>query len=174
MGSMDQRDLLTDATRRPVESARAVLSDVSAETLHAMPGGGNSVAWLIWHAARQQDAQIAHLKAAPQVWDAGWAGRLGVARGADEIGFGDSAEEVASLRIADPAELLAYLEAVVEAAVAYLSGLDAADLDFVVDTNWTPPVTRGVRIVSTIDDAVAHVAQAAYARGVVEGWRVGY
>ena len=24
------------------------------------------------------------------------------------------------------------------------------------------------------DDAVAHVAQAAYARGVVEDWRVGY
>lgn len=171
---MDQRDLLTDAARRPVDSARTVLADVSDETLHATPGGANSIAWLIWHAARQQDAQIAHLRGSHQVWEAGWAGRLGVNRGSDDIGFGDSSEQVAALRISDPGEVLAYLEAVVQDAVAYIASLSDEDLDFVVDTNWTPHVTRGVRIMSTIDDAVAHVAQAAYARGVVEDWRLGY
>lgn len=174
MGSMHQADLLTDAARRPVDSAKAVLADISAETLHAMPGGSNSIAWLVWHAARQQDAQISHLSGEAQVWEAGWEERLGVARGADDIGFGDTPEEVAALRIVEPSELLAYLEAVVSAVVAYVIPLDAAALGEVVDHNWDPPVTRGVRVISTIDDAVAHVAQAAYARGVVEGWRVGY
>ncbi|HNV11243.1 MAG TPA: DUF664 domain-containing protein [Propionibacteriaceae bacterium] len=47
-------------------------------------------------------------------------------------------------------------------------------MDVVIDTRWDPPVTRGVRLVSVIDDAVAHVGQAAYARGVVEGWSIGY
>ncbi|MCC2594621.1 DinB family protein [Tessaracoccus sp. OS52] len=173
---MDHIQILSDAARRPVESARAVLDGIGQETLHAMPGGrGNSVAWLIWHAARQQDAQLAHLKGSRQVWqDGGWATRLGVGRGDDEIGFGDGAAEVERLRIADPAELLAYLSDVVEAAVDYIAGLTPAQLSEVVDTSWDPPVTRGVRIISTIDDAVAHVAQAAYARGIVEGWRVGY
>lgn len=171
---MHQRELLTDAARRPLESARAVLTDISQETLHAMPGGGNSIAWLVWHAARQQDSQIAHLRGEPQVWEDGWASRLGVSRGPGDIGFGDSPDEVAELRIADPAQLLAYLEAVFDAVAAYVGALSEGDLDDVVDTNWTPHVTRGVRIISTIDDAVAHVAQAAYARGVVEGWRVGY
>jgi len=38
----------------------------------------------------------------------------------------------------------------------------------VVDTRWNPPVTLGVRLVSVITDNVAHGAQAAYVRGVVE------
>lgn len=174
MGAMDHTELLTDAARRPVEAARAVLADISDETLHAMPGGANSIAWLIWHAARQQDAQIAHLKGAPQIWPAGWPRRLGVPRDNDDIGFGDSTKQVAALRIGEPNVLLAYFEAVVDDAVAWVATLGPEDLDAVVDTSYTPHVTRGVRIISTIDDAVAHVAQAAYARGVVEGWQIGY
>jgi hypothetical protein len=38
----------------------------------------------------------------------------------------------------------------------------------VVDERWTPPVTLGVRLVSVIDDDVAHAAQAAYVRGILE------
>ncbi|MFT4086471.1 MAG: hypothetical protein QM658_04845 [Gordonia sp. (in: high G+C Gram-positive bacteria)] len=39
----------------------------------------------------------------------------------------------------------------------------------IIDTNWTPPVTRGVRIISIIDDAIAHIGQAAYADGALTG-----
>lgn len=173
---MDHSDLLADAARRPVSSAAQVLDGIGPETLHARPGGrGNSVAWLVWHAARQMDAQLAHLTGHRQVWAAGdWAGRLGIPRGDRELGFGDTAEEVAALRVADPDLLLAYLQAVVDALVAAVRGWSATDLDDVVDTAWDPPVTRGVRLVSLIDDAVAHVGQAAYARGLVEGWTIGY
>ena len=52
----------------------------------------------------------------------------------------------------------------------YVNGLDDASLDEVVDDSWDPPVTRGVRIVSTIDDAAQHVGQAAYVRGLVDEW----
>ena len=49
----------------------------------------NSIAWLVWHAARQQDAQVSALAGTEQVWVSGaWAARLGVHRGPDEIGFG--------------------------------------------------------------------------------------
>jgi hypothetical protein len=43
--------------------------------------------------------------------------------------------------------------------------LTEADLDQVIDENWDPPVTRGVRLVSIIDDAAQHVGQAAYVAG---------
>jgi len=39
----------------------------------------------------------------------------------------------------------------------------------VIDTSWTPHVTRGVRLVSMIDDAAQHVGQAAYAAGILAG-----
>jgi len=49
--------------------------------------------------------------------------------------------------------------------VAYLSTLDEADLDRVVDRNWDPPVTAGVRLVSVVADDLQHAGQAAYIRG---------
>ncbi|MDO5094723.1 MAG: DUF664 domain-containing protein [Propionibacteriaceae bacterium] len=173
---MDAIAVLTDAATRCPEVADAVLAGISDEALHAMPGGrGNSIAWLVWHAARQMDYQLAELSAAPQEWETGeWGARLGIDCDATAIGFGDSLDDVAGLRVKDPGVLRDYLGAVVAALATYLGGLSAAQLDEVVDTRWEPPVLRGVRLISMIDDAVAHLGQAAYARGLVEGWRVGY
>ncbi|MED5803640.1 hypothetical protein VX037_21660 [Gordonia sp. Z-3] len=49
------------------------------------------------------------------------------------------------------------------------SGADPtdADLDVVVDDNWTPAVTMGVRLVSVLDDDAQHIGQAAYIRGLL-------
>ena len=48
-----------------------------------------------------------------------------------------------------------------------LGELGEADLSEIIDRSWTPPVTRGVRLVSLIDDAAQHVGQAAYAAGIL-------
>jgi hypothetical protein len=87
---MDHRDILIDAARRPVASARQVLKDIGPDALNRMPDAEHSsIAWLIWHAARQQDAQMAHMSGADQVWQAqGWAQRFGVARPVEATGFG--------------------------------------------------------------------------------------
>ena len=37
----------------------------------------------------------------------------------------------------------------------------------VVDEEWDPPVTVGVRLVSVLDDCVQHAGQAGYARGLL-------
>lgn len=48
-----------------------------------------------------------------------------------------------------------------------LSGLGEEDLDRVVDENWDPPVTLGVRLISIADDDIQHAGQAAYLRGLL-------
>lgn len=173
---MDHRTLLADAAGRPADSARQVLDGITADALNARPGdSGSSIAWLVWHAARQADVQLAALRGGDETWTlGGWAERTGVPRGAGDFGFGDTPEEVAGLRVSDPVALLAYVDAVVEALIGYTSTLSASDLDDVIDTAWTPAVTRGVRLISIIDDAVAHIGQAAYVRGLVTGWTIGY
>lgn len=173
---MDHRDLLIDAARRPVDSARQVLEGIDADVLNQMPDGQHSsIAWLIWHAARQQDAQIAQLADIRQTWRVeGWAERFALDRPTEATGFGDSPADVAKVRVTDPALLIGYLEAEVTQVIDYLGRLSTADLDDIVDVQWTPPVTRGTRIVSTIDDAVAHLGQAAYLRGLLQNWRIGY
>lgn len=53
---MDTRALLTDAARRPLDLARPVLDGLTPEAAHTLPGDrANSIAWLLWHAARQMD-----------------------------------------------------------------------------------------------------------------------
>ena len=56
------------------------------------------------------------------------------------------------------------MRAASDSALSYLRGLEPSELDEVIDENWTPPVTRGMRLVSIIDDAAMHSGQVIYAR----------
>ena len=104
---MDTCELLTDAASRPASAAEPVLDGLTHEAAHRMPGDqGNSIAWLLWHAARQMDVQTVALSGGESVWTSGgWAQRLGVDRGEDEFGVGDSPEDVAALHVDDAAAL---------------------------------------------------------------------
>lgn len=167
---MSANELLVDAAQRPAQVAGEVLDGITEDVLNCMPEGKhNSIAWLIWHAARQQDMQIAHLSGEDQVWTAqGWDRKFDLDRDANDFGFGDTPEDVARVHVTDPDLLQGYLDSVTAATVDYLRPLSDADLDEIIDESWDPPVTRGVRIVSTIDDAAQHLGQAAYVRGLVQ------
>lgn len=173
---MNPSDVLKETAQRPTQTAAMVLKNIDETTLNAMPGdAGNSIAWLLWHSGRQMDVQTVALTGKDSVWSSGdWAQRLGVDRGDDDFGFGDSREQVAALHITDPAALQGYLEACTDAFTDYLDTLTDKDLDDVVDDSYEPPVTRGVRLVSIIDDATTHLGQAAYARGLVDDWSIGF
>jgi hypothetical protein len=172
---MDAREVFLDAAQRPIESTHQVLKGIAADVVNRMPDDTHSsIAWLIWHSGRQIDAQLAHLSGGEQVWrQDGWVDRFALDRPAGDMGFGDGPAEIAKVRVSDPALLSGYLEATVSALCTYICSLSDADLDDVIG-HMPDPVLRGVRIVSMIDDAVAHVSQAAYLRGLLEGWRIGY
>lgn len=170
---MTPQELFEDAARRPSEVVEHVLDGIDPGVLNTMPGGtANSIAWLVWHAARQQDAQVAQLAGTDEVWAAeGWNERFGLDIADASMGFGHGPEDVAKVRVASPDLLRGYLHAVVERTVDYVHGLTEPQLDDVVDGSWDPPVTRGVRLVSTVDDAAQHLGQAAYVRGLLDdGW----
>lgn len=173
--SMDAREILIDAAQRPIESTRQVLKGIDADVVNRMPDDTHSsIAWLIWHSGRQMDAQLARLSGGTQVWQQdGWVDRFGLDRPAGDSGFGDGPAEIAKVGVSDPALLSGYLEATVGALCTYIRGLSDADLDDIIG-HMPGPISRGVRIVSMIDDAVAHVSQAAYLRGLLESWRIGY
>ena len=165
---MSPGDLLIDAFGRVRESAAAVLDGLSEEQLTARPApDANTIAWLVWHLARVQDDHVAEVAGHEQVWTAdGFAERLGLPFDASETGYGFSSEQVAQVRTT-AADLAAYVDAVHMRTESYLRGLDADELDRVVDDSWDPPVTLGVRLVSVLDDDAKHVGQAAYVRGLV-------
>jgi hypothetical protein len=166
---MTPADLLIESfTRIPAIIERAV-DDLDAQELSSRPAvGTNTIAWLAWHTARGQDVQIAALAGTEQLWTSGgWYDRFALPFGPDEMGFGMSAGDV--VRVTAPARLLtSYLDAVTERTVAYLGGVSAEDLDDVVDDSYDPPVTRGARLVSIVNDCLQHAGQASYARGILD------
>ena len=84
-------------------------------------------------------------------------------------GYGHTSSQVAEIgtATASPELLAEYHEATHAQTVKLVSEVTDADLDRIVDTRWTPPVTLGVRLVSVLDDDMQHVGQAAYVRGLL-------
>jgi hypothetical protein len=165
---MTPAELLIDSIERVRESVDAVLDGLDEAQLTARPApDANTIAWLVWHLTRVTDDHVADVAGREQVWTAdGFAGRFGLPFDDGAIGYGQTTDEVGQVRV--PADLLGdYHHAVHARAVDYLTGLEAADFDRVVDERWDPPVTLGVRLVSVVNDATQHVGQAAYVRGLV-------
>lgn len=167
---MKANEVLLDAFGRIRETVAATLEGVDDESLTRRPAGtGNSIAWLIWHLSRVEDAQLASAGGLDQVWTSqGFAGRFGLPLSERDTGYGHSTSQVDAVR-ATPELLLGYYDAVHRQTLEYLHSLGAEDFDRVVDTRWDPPVTLGVRLVSTIADCLQHVGQAAYAKGLNAG-----
>ena len=162
---MDPRGVLTEAFGRITELYVDVAEGLDDETLRHRPGGtGNPIGWLLWHLARVQDHHIAGLADSTQVWET-FQDRFGLDNDSDDVGYGHTSEQVDAIRIADPHLLVDYHHEVTLATGRYLATVDEAELEREVDSNWDPPVTAGVRLISIQGDCLQHLGQAAYVKG---------
>jgi hypothetical protein len=164
---MKSNGVLLDAFGRIRETVEATLDGLDDGSLARRPAGtGNSIAWLIWHLGRVEDAQVASAAGLDQVWTSqDFAGRFGLPLTERDTGYGHSSHQVDAVQAA-PELLLEYYNAVHRQTVEFVNTLTDQDLDRIVDKRWDPPVTVGVRLVSTIADCLQHVGQAAYAKGL--------
>jgi uncharacterized protein DUF664 len=161
-------ELLTDGFERIREVTLAAISGLSAQQLgRRLAPEANSIGWLVWHLTRIQDDHIADAAGIEQVWTTkGWADRFALPFADSATGFGQSPDEVGALRVS--ADLLAgYFEDVHAQTTNFVTRLQDADLDRIVDDRWDPPVSLGVRLVSVISDDLQHAGQAAFVRGVI-------
>ncbi|GLV59730.1 hypothetical protein KDH_65550 [Dictyobacter sp. S3.2.2.5] len=159
--------LLIDAFGRIKEVVHQVVRGLGKDDLAFRPTpSANSIGWLVWHLTRIQDDHIAGVAQQKQVWHTGWAQRFSLPFANDDTGYGHSSKEVGAVQV-DAGLLLGYYDAVHEATIAYLQGLKDEDYDRIVDSNWNPPVTLGVRLISVITDDLQHAGQAAYVRGLL-------
>lgn len=161
------RELLRDSFARIIEHVNNLTDDLTDDVSFFRPTStANSIAWLIWHSARVQDAQLADIAGTDQVWfTGGWVDQFGLDLPRDAHGYGHTPDEVGKVRV--PADLLAgYYHAVHKATLEYIASVTTDELARVVDTNWNPPVTASIRLVSIIDDCAQHLGQAAYVRGI--------
>jgi hypothetical protein len=162
---------MEDAFGRVRGVVHRVVRGLTPEQLsHRLGPDANSIAWLIWHLTRIQDDHVAHVAGIDQVWTSeGWADRFALPFDPRDTGYGHSSADVASVRVDSGDLLTGYYEDVHAQTLRFLDGLSESDLDRVVDDNYDPPVTLGVRLVSVIDDDIQHAGQAAFVKGLLAG-----
>ncbi|WP_319453400.1 MULTISPECIES: mycothiol transferase [unclassified Mycobacterium] len=161
------RELLRDSFTRVIEHVDDVTDGLTDEVSFYRPTPeANSIAWLVWHSARQHDVQLCDIAGTEQVWFRdGWVDRFGLDLPRDAMGYGHTPDEVAKVRAS--ADLLSgYYHAVHRVTLEYVASVTPDELARIVDTRWTPAVTASVRLVSIIDDSAQHLGTAAYLRGV--------
>ncbi len=166
---MDVAAVLLELYGRIPPLAREAVEGLDADQLAEVPkAGANPIGWFVWHLTRVQDHHVAELIDDHQLWVTNdRAAGFGLQPDPTNTGYGHSADDVAAVRPASANVLLEYLEAVDARTRAMLTSLVPDDLDRIVDENWDPPVTLGVRLISIADDGLQHVGQAAYLRGLL-------
>jgi len=161
------RELLRDSFTRVIEHVDDVTDGLTDEVSSYRPTAeANSIAWLVWHSARVQDAQLCDIAGIEQVWfREGWVDKFGLDLPRDSHGYGHTPEQVGKVK-APVALLSGYYHAVHRATLEYVASVTPDELARIVDRRWTPAVTASARLVSIIDDCAQHLGQAAYLRGI--------
>ena len=167
MSDAAARNLLVDSFSRIRELVEELTDGLTEEDSTYRPAPeANTPGWLLWHLTRVQDDHIAGLAGAQQAWP-DWRDRFALPFSDWATGYGQSADEVAAVRVSG--ELLAgYHADVHDLTLGYVGEVTDEELARVVDTNWNPPVTAAVRLVSVIGDVLQHLGQAAYVIGLAE------
>lgn len=164
---MTTNALLTDAFTRNADLIPSILDGLNPDAIVWQPDpGSNSLGWLLWHATRVEDDHMAGIAEAEQAWPQ-FKDRFQLPYG-DAHGYGMSAADVAKFDVRDAALLDEYYSAVHARTLNILASLQDKDFERIVDRNWDPPVTLGVRVISVLNDVTQHVGQAAYLRGLWE------
>ncbi|MEV5433312.1 DinB family protein [Streptomyces sp. NPDC052701] len=167
---MHAKDILIDGYGRVREEVHAAVEGLGPDELNARPSAGaNSIAWLVWHLTRVQDDHVADAFGLDQVWlSQDWHERFALGLPRRDTGYGHGPAKVARVRVGSAGLLTGYHDAVHEQTLTALRALSAKELERIVDENWDPPVSLGVRLVSVLSDDLQHVGQAAYVRGLLQ------
>ena len=169
---MEAKDLLSRGYVSAFKTVEGVLKGLSREDLDWQPRpDSNSVGWLAWHMAREQDAAIALLLREEQLWTKDhWNDKFGRPADPKDYGTGHTPEQLASFHSPEADTLVDYYRAVVGRTKAHILSLSAADLDEVTKFKWMqPPPTVGSWLTMIMDDCIQHAGQAGYVRGLRQG-----
>jgi hypothetical protein len=136
---MDARDLFLDqhaavhsaaVAGNKMSAAERAFAGLSDEQMRVRPREDlNSLAWLMWHIARAEDIMVNQvLNGRAQIFEDGWAKRLGITR--RDFGIGMTSAEVAELtRQIDVGALREYRDAVGRRTREIVSSFKAPDWD---------------------------------------------
>jgi hypothetical protein len=177
---VESAGLVLEALGRVRDMVRNALKDLSPDELLVPPKP--HIAWLVWHLARVQDTNFSGLMERPQLWTAdGWHARFNMPPDPKDYGSGhrQTPAQVDAFTVNDKQLLLDYLDAVFARTKGYLSTVENADLNRVLnEPQYQPLPTLSIRLASVINCNTRHAGQIEYLRGLIKipglvssGWK---
>ena len=142
------------------------LDGLSDEDLTTQPNDqSNSIGWTLWHQYRVEDRIISNISGRAQTWvDGGWHDKFGMSADPDQVGIGDTMEQVSAFRTSIE-NLKGYSAAVREKTLAVLPTLSPADLDREFPDGRKAGDYLGILML----DHFHHSGQVCYIRGYLTG-----
>ncbi len=149
----------------------ALLRLIDPGHLDQLPApGANPIGWIGWHLTRSHDRNMSELLGREQLWIAdGWHARFGRNPDPADTGFGHSPAEVAAFNCPEAELILDYHDAVVEMILGYLKNVSPDELRReVLSPTFSNIATVEQRVSGVLVDALQHLGQIGYARGMLE------
>ncbi len=159
-------ELIADGFNRLATELPTLLEGLTTEQLMWQPSPtANHIAWLAWHIARDEDAQMAVIAHRTEVYLDGWVERFALPYEPTEMGYGQTIEQVRAFTPPTVELLVDHYLAVAARTSEILSSLSTGDLISIIDDPYR--VTVATRLVSILNDGHQHLGQVAYLRGLL-------
>ena len=179
-------DFILDSLRRRMRAMHSLYRDAAAtmdldHVNHRGDHAGLPIAFSWFPLVNMIDASVMLLTGATPIWDADWAGRVGI--GIDDHGKHGTHDEMLGQRIGDLAAMVEYQEAVFARTEAWLDDLDPAELTRVVIAHPLPPMIAstfsarvagevGITVLDGVEcwiyqHAMRHMGEIEYVRGTL-------
>jgi len=170
---MEWQLLITDLFIRISQELERALDGLTVDDLNQRPNPDcNSIGWLAWHLTRCNDMTISELDKKQQLWiKDNWYVRFNRSSDPNDIGFGDTLEDIKAFKSPDDKTILEYHYAVLERIKQYIHDkLSETELKKRVKSPKLKNVaTVRRRLLGTISEGLEHVGQVAYVRGLLKG-----
>ena len=171
---MTWQEMIMDIFDRIAAQLAQVLEDLTPEELNQQPTPDtNPIGWLAWHLTRSNDRNMSELMGLEQLWISGnWYARFNRAPDPAETGYGFTLEEVAAFTSPDALTIMEYHRAVLDRIRQFI-GNDLSEM-MLEEESYSPTFQRSSPVYRTItgviNDGLQHVGQAAYVRGLLQGF----
>ena len=170
---MQLGDFVTGCLDQHYNAMVRSVEGLDSEELSWMPTPEcSSMGFLVWHYGRTLDRWVhSRLLGVPQLWEQGWAERLGQeVNDPNETGYGYGPEQLAAFPVPDATAMLEYAATALQAAKDYLASLSDADFeDMPVANSRGGTMTLANMCQQLLWEFNQHGGQIAYLRGMQRG-----
>jgi hypothetical protein len=173
---MTWQEMIMDIFDRIAAQMAQVLEDLTPKQLNHQPARDtNTIGWLTWHLTRSHDRNMSELMGLEQLWiSEGWYARFNRNPDPSETGYHHTVKEVKAFKAPDSLTIMEYHRSVLERIKDYIANhLDESVLEQEIISPTLDSSRPTYRVITgVINDALQHVGQAAYVRGLItrQGW----